>query len=176
MRHLFGLFATPYRIRNKTGSVGASSSFPLYPSKQTSTVAAATSYRLRQCPPNSCGVRLSRGGGHAQLQFWPPVWSAIDRRTGCRPNPNGPRPSICVWRDELPAAAADQISLRCLAIFLNGSLSVFALRRTAKMVRFRASAIVPTLFALRTSARSLLSCSGVQGARGVPFISPSPSA
>src|SRR5260370_19061559 len=90
----------------QTGSVGASSSFPLYPSKQTSTVAAATSYRLRQCPPNSCGVRLSRGGGHAQLQFWPPVWSAIDRRTGCRPNPNGPRRSICVRRDELPAAPA----------------------------------------------------------------------
>src|SRR6266404_8867012 len=69
---------------------------------------------------------------------------------------------------------ADQISLRCLTIFLNGILSVFALRRTAKVVRFRASAIVSTLFALRTSARSLLSCSGVQGARGVPFISPSP--
>ncbi len=32
--------------------------------------------------------------------------------------------------------------LRRLAIFLNGSLSVFALRRTAKVVRFRASAIV----------------------------------
>jgi hypothetical protein len=29
----------------------------------------------------------------------------------------------------------DQISLRSLAIFLNGSLSVFALRRTAKVVR-----------------------------------------
>ncbi|SRR5712692_7879546 len=71
----------------------------------------------------------------------------------------------------------DQISLRCLAIFLNGSLSVFALRRTAKVVRFRTSAIVSTLFALRTSDRSFLSCSGVQGARrGVPFISPSPSA
>ena len=83
-------------------------------------------------------------------------------------------PSICVRRDELPAAAADQISLRCLAIFLNGSLSVFALRRTAKVVRFRGSAMVSTLFALRTSARSFLSCSGVQGARGVPFISPSP--
>src|SRR5258705_9869665 len=65
---------------------------------------------------------------------------------------------------------ADQIKLRCLAIFLNGSLSVFALRRTAKVVRFRASAIVSTLFAFRTSARSFLSCSGVQGARGVPFI------
>src|SRR6266446_5976261 len=71
--------------------------------------------------------------------------------------------------------SADQI-MRCLAIFLNGSLNVFALRRTAKVVRFKASAIVPTLFALRTSARSFLSCSGVQGARGVPFISPSPSA
>src|SRR5258708_3011574 len=71
---------------------------------------------------------------------------------------------------------AEQISLRCLAIFLNGILIVFALRRTAKVVRFRASAIVSTLFALRTSARSFLSCSGVQGARGVPFISPSPSA
>jgi hypothetical protein len=32
--------------------------------------------------------------------------------------------------------------LRRLAIFLNGSLSVFALRRAAKVVRFRASAIV----------------------------------
>src|SRR6266404_5159946 len=71
---------------------------------------------------------------------------------------------------------ADQISLRYLTIFLNGILSVFALRRTAKVVRFRASAIVSTLFALRTSARSFLSCSGVQGARGVPFIFPSPSA
>ena len=71
---------------------------------------------------------------------------------------------------------ADQISLRCLAIVLNGILSVFALRCTAKVVRFRASAIVSTLFALRTSARSFLSCSGVQGARGVPFISPSPAA
>src|SRR5260370_35771078 len=71
---------------------------------------------------------------------------------------------------------ADQIKLRCLAIFLNGSLSVFALRRTAKVVRFRASGIVSTLFAFRTSARSFLSCSGVQGARGVPFISPSPAA
>src|SRR6266481_2786332 len=64
---------------------------------------------------------------------------------------------------------------RRLAIFLNGSLSVFALRRTAKVVRFRASAIVSTLFAFRTSARSFLSCSGVQGARGVPVISSSPS-
>src|SRR5260370_9406558 len=70
----------------------------------------------------------------------------------------------------------DQISLRSFAIFLNGSLSVFALRRTAKVVRFRALAIVSTLFALRTSARSSLSCSGVQGARGVPVISASPSA
>ena len=51
---------------------------------------------------------------------------------------------------------------------------MFALRRTAKTVRFRALAIVSTLFALRTSARSCLSCSGVQGARGVPVISPSP--
>jgi hypothetical protein len=67
-----------------------------------------------------------------------------------------------------------QISLRSLAIFLNGSLSVFALRRTAKVVRFRALAIVSTLFALRTSARSSLSRSGVQGRRGVPVISPSP--
>ncbi len=65
--------------------------------------------------------------------------------------------------------------LRRLAIFLNGSLSVFALRRTAKVVRFSTPAIVSTLFALRTSDRSFLSCSGVQGARGVPFISPSPS-
>jgi hypothetical protein len=71
--------------------------------------------------------------------------------------------------------AADQISLRCLAIFLNGSLSVFALRRIAKVVRFRALAMVSTLFALRTSARSSLSRSGVQGRRGVPVISPSPS-
>ena len=69
-----------------------------------------------------------------------------------------------------------KISLRRLAIFLNGSLSVFALRRTAKVVRFRALAMVSTLFALRTSARSSLSRSGVQGRRGVPVISPSPSA
>src|SRR6266478_486264 len=53
----------------------------------------------------------------------------------------------------------DQIKLRRLAIFLNGSLRVFALRRTAKAVRFRALAIVSTLLALRTSARSFLSCS-----------------
>ena len=45
---------------------------------------------------------------------------------------------------------------------------MFALRRTAKVVRFRASAIVSTLFALRTGVRSFLSYSGVQGARGVP--------
>jgi hypothetical protein len=70
----------------------------------------------------------------------------------------------------------DQIKLRRLAIFLNGSLRVFALRRTAKVVRFRALAIVSTLLALRTSARSFLSCSAVQGARGVPVISPSLSA
>jgi hypothetical protein len=69
----------------------------------------------------------------------------------------------------------DQIKLRRLAIFLNGSLSVLALRRTAKVVRFRALAMVSTLFALRTSARSSLSRSGVQGRRGVPVISPSPS-
>jgi hypothetical protein len=37
---------------------------------------------------------------------------------------------------------------------------MFALRRTAKVVRSRALAIVSTLFALRTSARSSLSCSG----------------
>src|ERR1700730_7805900 len=36
--------------------------------------------------------------------------------------------------------------------------------------------IVSTLFALRTTARSSLSCSGVQGARGIPVISASPSA
>jgi hypothetical protein len=70
--------------------------------------------------------------------------------------------------------AADQICPRCLAIFLNGSLSVFALRRIAKLVRFRARAMVSTLFALRTSARSSLSRSGVQGRRGVPVICPSP--
>jgi hypothetical protein len=58
-----------------------------------------------------------------------------------------------------------KISLRRLAIFLNGSLSVFALRRTAKVVRFRALAMVSTLFALRTSARSSLS----------PFGRPRPS-
>jgi hypothetical protein len=51
---------------------------------------------------------------------------------------------------------------------------VFALRRIAKLVRFRALAMVSTLFALRTSARSSLSRSGVQGRRGVPVICPSP--
>jgi hypothetical protein len=69
---------------------------------------------------------------------------------------------------------ADQICPRCLAIFLNGSRSVFALRRIAKLVRFRALAMVSTLFALRTSARSSLSRSAVQGRRGVPVICPSP--
>jgi hypothetical protein len=68
---------------------------------------------------------------------------------------------------------ADQIC-RELAIFLSGSLSVFALRRIAKLVRFRALAMVSTLFELRTSVRSSLSCSGVQGRRGVPVICPSP--
>ena len=84
---------------------------------------------------------------------------------------------LFLLRPSTPARRAlDQIGLRILAIFLNGSLSVFALRSTAKVVRFRAVAIVSTLFALRTSARSSLSCSGVQGARGVPVISASPSA
>jgi hypothetical protein len=73
-----------------------------------------------------------------------------------------------------PDKAADQICPRCLAIFLNGSLSVFALRRIAKLVRFSALAMVSTLFALRTSARSSLSRSGVQGRRGVPVICSSP--
>ncbi len=41
--------------------------------------------------------------------------------------------------------------MRGIAIFFNGSLNVFALRRTAKAVRFRALAIVSTLFALRMS-------------------------
>ena len=66
--------------------------------------------------------------------------------------------------------------LRRLAIFLNGSLSVLALRRTAKVVRFRALAIVSALLALKTSSRSSLSRSGVQGRRGVLVISPSLSA
>src|SRR5258708_3207787 len=61
-----------------------------------------------------------------------------------------------------------KFSLRRLAIFLNGSLSVLALRRTAKVVRFRALAIVSVLLALKTSSRSSLSRSGVQGRRGVP--------
>jgi len=52
---------------------------------------------------------------------------------------------------------------------------VLALRRTAKVVRFRALAIVSALLALKTSSRSSLSRSGVQGRRGVPVISPSPS-
>ncbi len=83
-------------------------------------------------------------------------------------------PSILQLQPEFDKAA-DQICLRCLAIFLNGSLSVFALRRIAKVVRFRALAIASTLFPLRTSARSSLSRSGVQGRRSVPVISPSPS-
>lgn len=66
--------------------------------------------------------------------------------------------------------------LRRMAIFRNGSLSVLALRRTAKVVRFRALAIISALHALKTSSRSSLSRSGVQGRRGVLFISPSPSA
>src|ERR1700680_3340476 len=74
------------------------------------------------------------------------------------------------------SAQLDQIILRCVAIFLNVSLRVLALRRTATVVRFRASAIVSTLFALRTSALSFLSSSEVQGARGLTIISPSPLA
>jgi hypothetical protein len=66
--------------------------------------------------------------------------------------------------------------MRRLAIFLNGSLSVLALRRTAKVVRFRALAIVSVLIALKTSSRSSLSRSGVQGCRGVAVIFPAPSA
>ena len=65
-----------------------------------------------------------------------------------------------------------QIGLRRLAIFLNGSLSAPALRRTAKVVRFRSLAIISALHALKTSSRSSLSRSGVQGRRGVLFISP----
>jgi hypothetical protein len=53
---------------------------------------------------------------------------------------------------------------------------VLALRRTAKVVRFRALAIVSVLLALKTSSRSSLSRSGVQGRRGVLVISPSLSA
>ena len=68
-----------------------------------------------------------------------------------------------------------QIGLRRLAIFLNGSLSALALRRTAKVVRFRALAIISVAHALKTRSRSSLSRSGVQGRRGVLFIS-SPSA
>ena len=48
---------------------------------------------------------------------------------------------------------------------------MLALRRTAKVVRFRVSAIVSVLLALRTSSRSSLSRSGVQDRRGVPVIS-----
>jgi hypothetical protein len=73
------------------------------------------------------------------------------------------------------STATNQIKLRRLAIFLNGSLSVLALRRTAKVVRFRALAIVSVLLALKTSSRSSLSRSGVQGRRGVPVIFASPS-
>jgi hypothetical protein len=80
--------------------------------------------------------------------------------------------SFLQLRPELDKAA-DQIC-RELAIFLSGSLSVFALRRIAKLVRFRVLAMVSTLFELRTSARSSLSRSGVQGRRGVPVICHSP--
>ena len=82
-------------------------------------------------------------------------------------------PSFLQLQPELDKTA-DQICPRCLAIFLNGSRSVFALRRIAKLVRFKVLAMVSTLFALRTSARSSLSRSGVQGRRGVPVICPSP--
>ena len=63
-----------------------------------------------------------------------------------------------------------QIGLRRLAIFLNGSLSAPALRRTANVVRFRALAIISALH-VKTRSRSSLSRSGVQGCRGVLFIS-----
>ena len=61
--------------------------------------------------------------------------------------------------------------MRRLAIFFNGSLSALALRRTAKVVRFRALAIISVAHALKTRSRSSLSRSGVQGCRGVLFIS-----
>src|SRR6267378_7709180 len=57
-------------------------------------------------------------------------------------------------------------SFKCLAIFLNGSLSV-CLPCDVPQKWFGASAIVSTLFALRTSTRSFLSCSGVQGGGGI---------
>src|SRR6266404_4794016 len=97
---------------------------------------------------------------------------------GVHGRPVGRGPSF-IWLSPQPQAlqaVGSNQPWRRLAIFLNGSLSVFALRRIAKVVRFRASAIVSTLFAFRTSARSFLSCSAVQGARGATVISPLPSA
>src|SRR6266403_2402218 len=114
----------------------------------------------RKLPPGQQRHDIVQQIGRFRVQIAALKGPDLGRRFGLQPQLHKP---------------ADQISLRCLAIFLNGSLSVFALRRTAKVVRFKASAIVSTLFALRTSARSFLSCSGVQGARGVPFIYPSPS-
>jgi hypothetical protein len=69
------------------------------------------------------------------------------------------------------AALRGQGQMRRLAIFFNGSLSALALRRTAKVVRFRALAIISVAHALKTRSRSSLSRSGVQGCRGVLFIS-----
>src|SRR5258708_40293154 len=51
--------AVPLPLRVKTGSVGASSSFPLYPTKQTSTVASARSVSCQQethAPPQTTAL------------------------------------------------------------------------------------------------------------------------
>src|SRR5258706_11001788 len=116
---------------------------------------------------------------HAGLIPW--VRSKIGKSipaAGVHGRPVGRGPSF-IWLSPQPQAlqaVGSNQPWRRLAIFLDGSLSVFALRRIAKVVRFRAPAIVSTLFAFKTSARSFLSCSAVQGARGATVISPSPSA
>src|ERR1700733_8124610 len=74
------------------------------------------------------------------------------------------------------AALRRQRQMRRLAIFFNGSLSALALPRTAKVVRFRALAIISVAHALKTRSRNSLSRSDVQGRSWRTFHFPSPSA
>ena len=98
------------------------------------------------------------------------------RKTDCGKNEQRPHRDFPFALQPLLHKPTDQIRLRRLAIFLNESLNMLALRRTALAVRFSTLAIVSTLFALKISAWSSLSCAGVQGVRSVAVISPSPSA
>jgi hypothetical protein len=148
--------------------------FPLLPQPSTGRCLFKMALRLRMAGT----VRFNFRAIKAVSIFESSSANSCASAAGVHGWPLGRGPSF-IWLSPsapvLQAGGSNQ-PWRRLAIFLNGSLSVFALRRTAKVVRFRALAIVSTLFAFRTSARSFLSCSAVQGARGVPVISPSPSA